>query len=405
MRILQIGHNYHVSGGSDAVMFATSDLLTKAGHEVIPFCMDHPNNQPTRWSSYFPRSADTRAMPIRDGLRYFYNIDARVQLQKLLEDVGTIDVAHLHIYHGKQTAAILPILRKHGIPIIQTLHEYKLACPVYTMQRNGRPCELCLTGSDFNCIWHRCKNGSTFQSTVMAAEKLFSRIAGDVSRIDRFICVSEFQRQIMGRTHIPVEKLHTLHNFVRCQPNVAPGHDGYFLFFGRLEKLKGMQTLINAFKKCGQRLIIAGDGDWRGALENQISRIDTIEYVGFQTGSDLTKLISRARAVVVPSEWNENCPMSVLEAKALGRPVIGARIGGIPELIQPGIDGALFDAGDQDSLAAAVSEICMADHDRLSSNALKDALKRFSETAHLDQLFSHYEYVISKASIAAPILA
>ena len=138
MRILQISHNYHIVGGSDAVFFATCDLLTNAGHEVIPFCIKNPAS---KWARYFPRAADTCAAPVSDALRYFFNAEARDKLRQILDQAGPVDVAHLHIYHGKHTPAILPVLRERGIPIVQSLHEYKLACPVYTMQRDGKPCD------------------------------------------------------------------------------------------------------------------------------------------------------------------------------------------------------------------------------------------------------------------------
>ena len=121
MKILQVSHNYHIIGGSDAVFFATRTLLENAGHEVIPFCIDSPKNQTSRWSKYFPKCADSRSAPLRDGLRYFFNQNARTKLNRLLDAAGPIDVAHLHIYHGKHTPSILPVLRARGIPIIQTL--------------------------------------------------------------------------------------------------------------------------------------------------------------------------------------------------------------------------------------------------------------------------------------------
>ncbi len=280
MRILQISHNFRIVGGSDAMFFATSDLLTKAGHEVIPFCMEHHANKPSQWSGYFPRGADTGTAPVRDTLRYFFNTRARGKLRQLLDHAGPIDVAHLHIYHSKQTPAILPVLRERGIPIVQSLHEYKLACPVYTMQRDGKPCDLCVTGSVLNCVRHRCKDNSLVRSAVMAAEQMASRILGDVRLIDRFFCVSDFQRQIMVRAGIEQDKLHTASNFVNTDELTAkPGHDKYLLYFGRIETLKGVPTLLKAVAQSGHQLRIAGDGNWRPEMEQQIEGLSNVSYL------------------------------------------------------------------------------------------------------------------------------
>ncbi len=368
-------------------------MLQESGHDVIPFCIENKNNQATPYSQYFPIAAETSNSSLASGLRYFYNWDALRKLELLLDAVEKIDVAHLHIYHGKQTPAILSLLRSRNIPTVQTLHEYKLACPTYTMQRNGQVCDLCVAGSDMNCIRYRCKDGSIIRSIIMTAEKTTARLLGDVRKIDRLLCVSDFQRQIMVNAGISPEKLYTLHNCVSQSSGVASRHEGYFLYFGRIEKLKGLKTLVDAFIISGQKLLIAGDGNWKPQLEKLIKDQNHITFLGFQNGDALKTLVMRAMAVVVPSEWNENCPMSVLEAKMAGRPVIGSNIGGIPELIQNGIDGILFEPGNVSDLVKAIGAIITADHTTLSENARADATKRFSKSQHLQALLGHYNSV------------
>ncbi len=406
MRILQISHNNRIVGGSDAVFFATCDMLEEAGHEVIRFCIDHPENEPCDWEQYFPKGADTGNAPVGDVFRYFYNGDARRKLARLLDAIGPVDVAHLHIYHGKQTPAILPVLRKRGIPIVQTLHEYKLACPIYTMQRNGRPCEVCVTKNTLNAVRFRCKGGSRLRTAVMVAEMATSRLMGDVRLVDRFLCVSEFQRQIMARSGINERKLFTLHNFVKREPvSDAVTQGEYLLYFGRIEVLKGLPTLIEAATKTGLKLRIAGGGAWEPEMSKLIKDCPGIEHVGFQSGDSLRQLIAGARAVVVPSEWYENCPMSVLEAKALARPVIGAEIGGIPELVRDGVDGFLFQAGNVNSLIKALSRLENAEYDALSRRAVQDAEARFSQKYHLRQILGHYAELNPKVTSFEPALA
>jgi len=394
MRMLQVSHNHHIVGGSDRMFFETSALLEKAGHEVIPFCLNSSFDQPSKWSGFFPRGADTANPSLRDTMRYFYNFDARICLDRLLEVAGSIDVAHLHIYHGKLTPSILPVLKSRGIPIVQTLHEYKMACPVYTMLRHGRNCDACVEGSNLNSIRHRCKDKSVVKSAIMAAEMKLSRMLGDVNLVDRFICVSEFQRDIMIRAGLPEKKLVTLHNFVRSSSEVQCGDtDDYFLFFGRIETLKGLPTLLDAVAQSRQRLLIVGDGSWKPEMLKRVHSQPNVDYMGFKDGVELATLIARAKAVVVPSEWYENCPMSILEAKAMGRPVIAANIGGIPELVRDGVDGFLFRSGDPVDLCKALDRFKMASHQNLSQNALLDVAQRFSSDVHLTALLGIYKSV------------
>lgn len=391
MRVLHVSHNHHIVGGSDRVFFETSALLEKAGHEIFPFCLSGANDLPSAWSEFFPRGADTSHPRLSDTARYFYNSDARRRLSRLLDAIGPIDVAHLHIYHGKLTPAILPVLKARGIPILHTLHEYKLACPVYTMQRHGTNCDRCVGGSVLSSIRHRCKDGSILKSAVMAAEMTVSRMLGDVRLIDRFICVSTFQRDIMLRAGLPASKLVTLHNFTKAKPrDTMPGHDGYLLYAGRIEALKGLPTLVNAIIGTGRRLIIAGGGSWVPELRERISNHPDITYLGFKAGRDLQDLIQRSQAVIVPSEWYENCPMTVLEAKASGRPVVASRIGGIPELVRDGIDGFLFDPGDVAGLRQALERLDAADYTKVSENAQTDVRQRFSARMHLAGLLRVY---------------
>ena len=391
MKILQISHNYHVTGGSDAVFFATSELLQRNGHQVVPFCIDTPKNRDTSWAEYFPKGADTKGKPIRDAWRYVHNSEAKRKLTRLIRDHGPFDAAHLHIYHGKQTPAILPVLRRFHIPIVQTLHEYKLACPVYTMQRGDTPCDMCISHGSINAVRNKCKGGSTLQSAMMLAEFHTSRLLGDVRLVDRFLCVSGFQRRVMQKAGIPAEKLRVLHNFVD-QSAVPAGTQtkDHLLFFGRLEKLKGLPTLLDAVRRTGQKLVIAGEGAWKSGMEAVIKDMPNVTYQGFQSGDALQKLVATAKAVVVPSEWYENCPMSVLEAKAMGRPVVGARIGGIPELIRDGRDGFLFEPGNTDDLVKALGRVETESAEMLSTNARMDIANRFSAQHHLNALLDHY---------------
>lgn len=390
MNILHISHRHHIAGGSDAVFFATTDLLRSAGHRVVPFCLTDPDNQPSDYQSWFVRGATTGNPTIRDAARYFWNHEAQRKLESLICAHGPFDVAHLHIYHGKHTPAILATLRRHCVPTVHTLHEYKLACPVYTMQRNDKPCDTCLNGVGVNPIRYRCKSNKTIASAVMLAEFHMSRALGDRRLINRFICVSEFQKQVMLRAGISPEKLAVLHNFVQVPDTVSPPGQ-YFLYFGRIEKLKGLNTLVDAALQTGCELVIAGDGNWSKTLQQKISGHPSIRWLGFQNSEQIKVLLANARAVVVPSQWYENCPMSVLEAKSQGRAIIASDIGGIPELVHDDIDGILCSPGDTGQFAQAMLAMTPERAMTFGQNAHADVQKRFSPGTHLARLIARYK--------------
>lgn len=400
LNILNINNCHRIIGGSDAVFFRTTEMLERAGHRVVSFAAASESDAPSPFAAHFPRSLNTHAARPKHILRYIHNRAAARCLEDLIEAEGPFDLAHLHIYYGQLTTSILPVLKRHRIPIVQTLHEYKLACPVYTMQRHGRSCDDCVEGSTLNLLRHRCKDGSFARSLIVFAEFWASRLQGDISEISQFICVSNFQRSIMERAGIPGNKITTLHNFVDL-PTVSPVVDrgNYLLYFGRIEKLKGIRTLVDAAKHGHFSLKIAGTGAMAAELAAAVAPFSNIEYLGYVSGEPLSKLVANARAVVVPSEWYENCPMSVLEAKAAGVPVIGARIGGIPELVREGEDGFLFNPGDKEQLLKAVGSLDVSDLKQMGDAARRDASERFSAQVHLDKLLEIYSAARARTNV------
>lgn len=403
MRVLQINNNHRTIGGSDTVYFNTGALLKAEGHQVGWFAGADAEDLPCDDAQFFPQAVDMRKPRLADLPRYMRNTTAAEALREMLAVRGGFDVAHLHIYYGRLTAAILEPLRAAGIPVVQSLHEYKLACPIYTMERGGHVCEDCVTGSTLNLLRHQCK-GSLLRSAVAFVEYHASRLQGDVDKIDRFICVSDFLRRTMTRAGLPEDKLVTLHNFVdpkQVAPRASVSRGDYLLYFGRIETLKGVPTLIDAVHRSGLPLRIAGTGAWSAQMKTEIADLPNVEYLGFVSGEPLRQLVAEARAVVVPSEWYENCPMTVLEAKAVGTPVVGARIGGIPELVREGVDGFLFEPGDGADLARALAAVMGADADAMDAAARADIQARFSPQAHLRALLQIYAGVGAEGAPAA----
>ncbi len=353
LTILNISQNHYVRGGSDRYFFTMGELLQKHGHNVIPFTAASPRNEPTEWDQYFPRAADFDKPGPIDLLRFLYSRDAVKSIHKLLNKTN-IDIAHFHIYYGKLTASILGSLKNAGIPLIQTLHEYKITCPVYSHLSNDEICEDCEGKHFWRALPKKCNRGSFARTTLSVAESYVSRFLGCVDKFDHFISVSHFLRKKMIQYGIPEEKISTVHNFAdvsEITPNFSNGE--YILYFGRVHRSKGILTLIEAAAPLKQvPLYIVGDGEAMPEVQQFVEQngCEHIRLLGFKQGDELRELILNSICTVLPSEWYENCPMSVLESFAYGKSVIGADIGGIPELVIDGVDGFLVPSAGTETL-------------------------------------------------------
>ena len=399
MRVLNCGDNYFITGGSDSYMFALTELLESHSHDVIPFAPSHKNNRPTQWSEYFPDCVNKNDPKANDVLKYLYNNQAKKKLNKLLSN-SKIDVAHLHIYYGSLTGSIFSEFENHSVPVVQSLHEYKLACPVFTMVSNGKVCEDCQGHKFWRAIPKKCKHNSLGRSIVSVVESYITRWLGAEKKVDHFIAVSEFMKQKMQQYDIGNNKISTVHNFVDANKFIPSNKEGeYFFYFGRLEKLKGLFTLIDACSELvDTKLIIAGTGTDAGEINQYIAgrKLSHIKMVGFQSGENLQDLIKNSICTILPSEWYENCPMSVLESLAYAKPVVGARIGGIPELIENKVDGFLFEPGDSTQLKEILSWLAtnkkMAN--KMGVKGREKIEKRFNRQEHYRKIIDVYNKVI-----------
>lgn len=401
MRILNAGHHHHVQGGSDRAMLRLGELLEARGHTVVPFASQHPNNRPSKWDEYFPPGVDTQAPSPSDAARFVYSPEARREMRRLLEDGGPFDLAHLHIYYGQLTASILKPLVEAEVPLVQTLHEYKLTCPVHSHRSQGEICEACAGHAFWRALPRRCNEGSLARTALSVLEASVSRALGDAHHIDHFIAVSDFLRdKMIEHDVIAPDDITTVHNFVdpdRFDPSRRRGE--HVLYFGRIAPEKGLRTLIDAAAPLTDLPVrIAGTGEQREALEADVARrgLDHFEFVGFRNGADLWDLVRGSICTLLPSEWYENCPMAVLESLACARPVIGADIGGIPELVDDSVDGRLFPSGDVEALREAL--VWMQEHRdeamEMGRRGREKIEERFSPEQHYRQVREVYAEVL-----------
>lgn len=352
--------------GGDWTYIANMErLYIENGYNVIPFSTKGEDNVPNQYEDYFVKAYNYKDLNKKKGIvsgikalkNAVISFEAMNNLEKLL-DKYEISFAHLHIIHHWVTPSIIRVLKKRKIPIIWTLHEYKLICPEGTFVSNGKVCEDCLNGKFYNCTIKACKKGSYLASSLASVDAYFYKFSGLYNKVDYYLCPSEFLLRKFQQFGFQNEKLrltnycydidHLDTNADRIRKAASDKEYGKFiLYVGRIEKLKGIQTLIDAIDGTGVKLKIAGTGSYLEEAKNYVEekKIPNIEFLGFQNKDRVYELTIKSEFVVCPSEWYENYPFSVIESLLLGKPVVGSDMGGIPELVINGKTGYIHKAG------------------------------------------------------------
>lgn len=409
MRILLVNKYFYRKGGAETYFFALAEGLRALGHEVAFFSMQHPNNESSYWSKYFVSEKDyvgdiSAFKKVQEASTLIYSFEARRKFEALLEEFKP-DVIHMNNVHRQLTLSILdaPYLKKHHVPVVYTAHDYILVCPAYTMVNgHGEVCDACLDKHFIHAVKNVCVKGSRAKSALATMEAEFLKFHHAYDKIDLIVAPSKFMKSKLdeggfaGKT-VAMQNFLTdsqmamgarvanTHKFEDAQSGARP----YFLFFGRLSKEKGILTLVRAFLKAtgltapydstesdgavhrtaessevandetflpsNWDLHIVGDGTERSEIERLVADAGSeaasrIQLLGYKFGEDLQREVGNARFSVLSSEWRENMPYSGLESLAAQTPVIGANIGGIPELVVEGQTGFAFKSGNVDDL-------------------------------------------------------
>ncbi len=364
--LISINNYYYDRGGSEAVFFGHNRMLEEIGWTVVPFSMKLARNHPTPWSEYFidelEMSGDySLAGKLMRLPKVVYSFEARSKLSRLLDRVRP-DAVHAHNIYHHISPSILGLLKRRGIPTFMTLHDLKIACPSYNMMAYDKICERCKGGRLYNVVLNRCIGNSAALSAVVMLEAVLHSMLGSYRHcVSRFIVPSRFYIEKFCEWGMPREQFRHVPNFVDV-PRFEPGYPAGrpFVYFGRAARQKGVATLIRAAAEARVELVIAGTGPDLPALQTLAASLGaSVTFLGHLSGQALHDIVRSARAVVLPSQGYENAPMSILEAYALGKPVIGARIGGIPELVREGETGVCFDSGDVASLVSALNEMVL----------------------------------------------
>ncbi|KAF0191338.1 MAG: polysaccharide biosynthesis protein [Gammaproteobacteria bacterium] len=398
--LLSVNNYYYPRGGAEVVFLEHNKLFEHSGWQVIPFAMHHPKNIETPWSEYFVDEIEYGEQynilgKLRRVPKTIYSLEARRNLSRLLTRARP-DICHLHNIYHHISPSILGLLKRNGVPVVLTLHDLKLACPAYKMLTHDGICERCKGGRVYNVVVHRCVKQSYALSTLVAIETILHSLLGSYSKyVDRFVVPSRFHLEKMVEWGWDRSRFKYIPNFIDTHsfsPEYRPGKT--FVYFGRLNSEKGVATLIKAAAIAGAALQIVGVGPEEAALrklaENMKAKVD---FLGYLRGDALHEVVRLSRAVVLPSELYENAPLTVMEGYALGKPVIGASIGGIPELIHEGKSGATFESGSVEGLAAVLAEFSaykdtqISDMGRYGRSWME---REFSEKHYLGRMLEIY---------------
>lgn len=406
MNILQINKFYHIVGGVDRYFFEISQILKEKDHQIAYFSMNDYRNNKSEWSRYFVNNISFENVEIRNGLKVFgrmiYSIEARKKISELL-DKFACDIVHAHDMYHHISPSILHEIKKRDIPVIQTIGDYHLISPNYIMFHQGRICEITKSNNFWKAFFHRCVKDSYLASFAEVVEKYLHYWLGwERNYIDHFIAPSRFMESKLIEYGINKKKVVYLPYFIHYQAYKSNYNgDNYILYFGRLSPEKGLNYLINAMKVLPQiNLKIAGRGNsgYVSKLKAQSAKMQNVEFVGFQEGLRLKRLISCSKFTILSSVWYEVFGLSILESFASGKPVVASNIGGIPETVKDGYNGLLFEPGNTDDCAEKINKLwnnpalCR----KMGRNAREYVEKNFGPEEHYERLMEIYRKAIER---------
>jgi glycosyltransferase involved in cell wall biosynthesis len=391
MRVLVLHNHYQQSGGEDVAVRQEVALLRDRGHEVILLERD---NAEIRTDSVLSKAAlFSRTV----WSRLSFNA-----VRQLMRE-SRPDVVHVHNVLPLLSPSVLHAAWSQHVPVVQTLHNYRLICPGTLLRRDGRNCFDCVGRSTWRGLLHACYRDSRMASGGVVAMLEVHRALGTWRSVDAYIALSEFQRQMLLRGGLPSHRLHVKPNFVTWNFPVRDGPGNYALYVGRLSPEKGVHTLVEAWSRLsrlrGLPLRIVGAGPLEAQLHQRIGATGAqVEMLGFRQPHEIAQLLMDARYLVYPSELHEPGGLSAIEAFAAGVPVVASRMGALTELVQHQETGLHFTAGDAADLVATIQQIDRETSVRMGRAARAEYLARFTPERNYDLLMNIYQPLLRSRS-------
>jgi glycosyltransferase involved in cell wall biosynthesis len=391
MKILLVHNAYQQPGGEDVVFQLERDMLKAAGHEIIEY---------RRFNDEIRDYSIVRKIGLLG--RTVWAADSYHDLTSLLRQHRPA-IVHLHNAFPLISPSAFWACRNENVPVVQTLHNYRLLCPGGNFCRDGKPCEDCITGKFWQGAVHACYRNSRAETAAVAlmltvhhAKKTWTEM------VDCYIVLTEFSKSRYVAAGFPEEKMRVKPNFVDPDPGPRAGGGSYALFAGRLDPEKGIPTLLKAWLQLphSHTLRILGDGAYRPETEAFAKVYPNVEFLGWLPHDQVLKQIKGARFVVFPSEWYENLPLVIIEAFACGVPVIASALGAMEEIVQHGRTGLLFRPGDVADLARTMALAWDQPEymNRLAEHARAEYEAKYTAAANYRQLMQIYQEVIDRRS-------
>lgn len=397
MKILLVNKFHWLKGGSEKYYFEVAELLKQHGHEVAFFSMYNEKNVETGSKEYFVEQIDLNSNNKLKALDVIYSSENKKLMKKALEEFKP-DIVHINNFQRQLSASIIDAIKEKNIPIVYTAHDLQAICPnIVMLDSKNDICNKCKNGKYFHCIKGKCIKNSTLKSLLGGIEGYYYRFRNIYNKIDFIITPSIFYEGELKKDGI--KNVKGLHNFILLEDyKVKTEDEGYLLYIGRLSKEKGIFDLVRAMKNNKQKLFIAGSGPEKEKVEELIKteKLEKrVKLLGFLNADEVKDYVRKSRVVVVPSVWYENCPYSVLETIAIGKPIIGADIGGIPELVIDGKNGLLFESGNSEDLSKKID--MMYSDDKLYKkfcDGSKELSKQYDKELYYEELLKIYKKVL-----------
>ena len=405
MKVLLVHKFFHVTGGAETFFFETGRILEANGHQVACFSTVDERNRPSAFSEYFIRAPDFRSgsLPKRMAaiFRIVYSRDARKQFSRLLADFRP-DIVHVFAMFTHISPSILDACREAAVPVVVSCNDYKHICPNYKLFHHGRLCEDCKGARFYNAVRNKCCQDSLSFSVASCIESTAHHLM-DILRknVHTFFFASEFMAEktedFWGKDSFRRKIL--VNPFDSTVFPICREYNDYFLFFGRFIEEKGVDRLLRAMSYLsGPRLMLVGDGPQTTELKSLAARLklNNVDFVGPRWGEDLERLLKLARFVVIPSVWHENFPYVILQSFAMGKAVIGADRGGIPELVRHNEYGLIYPAQDERALAESINKLWL-DPDlavNMGTRAKDYVDARFNDRVFYESLLRNYEEIL-----------